>query len=608
MKIINIIPRLLILISVIANFTFAQTGGGGEASPKLKTNTKSLKAWQDMRFGMFIHWGPVSLRGTEIGWSRGKEVPIAEYDNLYKEFNPVLFNAKEWVKAAKDAGMKYIVITSKHHDGFCLFDSKFTDHKITNSPFKRDVLKELSDECKKQGILFCTYYSILDWHHPDYTTRYGGDARPVESSDMKKYIKYLKGQLEELVKNYHTNLLWFDGQWEKSWTHEDGMDLYSYVRKLNDKILINNRVDKGNVYYRDKDSKYAGDFDTPEQKIGEFNPGIAWESCITIADQWAWKPNDKMKSLKECLQTLIRTAGGGGNLLFNVGPMPDGRIEKRQVERLKDMGNWLKKYGESIYGTTGGPVKPAVWGASTNKGNKIFVHLFSWPEEELRLARIPEKKILNVKILGGEKLKWKPEGEEIVVSLPAKPVDENCTVITIELDGPAKEIKPVDFPKNSFSELFTGSVKLKTLPNPKYPGDGAASIIDKERGSDSYMDKNWLGYEGENFEALIDLSNSRPVGKVTAGFLEDQNSWIFFPKTIEVLVSDDGVNFKPAGKVSPGEPKQIEDARSIDYEIKFESVNTRYVKLLAENVKVCPPWHKGAGGKAWLFIDEIIVK
>jgi len=583
-------------------------GGGGEANRNLKTNLESLTDWQEMRFGMFIHWGPVSLRGTEIGWSRGQQVPIAEYDNLYKEFNPVLFNAKEWVSAAKAAGMKYIVIVSKHHDGFTMFDSKFTNYKITNSPFKKDVLKELSDECRKQGILFCTYYSILDWHHPDYTTRYGGDPRPVANSDMNKYISYLKGQIKELVEEYKTNLFWFDGQWEKSWTHENGMDLYSYIRNLNDKVLINNRVDKGNVYYRDKESKYAGDFDTPEQQIGEYNPDVAWESCITMCTQWSWKPNDVMKSLKTCISTLVRTAGGGGNLLFNVGPMMDGRIEQRQIERLKEMGEWLKQYGSSIYGTKGGPFKPNTWLASTNRGNNIYIHLLSWPKDELRLPAIPERKVNNISLMGGEKLEWNQTGNEIVIKLPPLPTNEICSVITMELDKPASGISALEVKQNVFTGIQPENIKLKNNLSEKYSGDGIATLADKVRGSDSYTDGRWLGFEGEDFEAVIDLSAPRPITKVSAGFLEDQNSWIFFPKSMEVLISDDGKEFTSAGKIVKEEPKETFDPSANDYEIKLDNVYARYIKVKAEGVKICPQWHKGAGGKAWIFIDEINVK
>ena len=442
---------LFIFLIVFLIPAFAQKiDGGGEANPDLETNISSLRKWQNMRFGMFIHWGPVSLRGTEIGWSRGREVPIAEYDSLYKEFNPVLFNAREWVRTAKEAGMKYIIITSKHHDGFCLWDSKYTDYDIMSSPFKRDVLKELSEECQRQGILFGTYYSIADWHHPDYTTRYRGDPRPVEQSDMSQYVIYLKNQVKELVEEYHTNILWFDGEWEDSWDHEKGMDLYRYARGLRDDILINNRVDKGRKGMKgmNQSDKFAGDFGTPEQEIGAFDPDNAWESCITICKQWAWKPNDQMKSLNQCIQTLARTAGGGGNLLLNVGPMLDGRIEQRQITRLKAVGQWLEIYGESIYGTLGGPFKPNARMVSTRKDNKIFLHIFDWPEGNLRLPEIENTKVLSVKILKGHDLRFSIEDQQLLISLPENPVDENNTVIVLEMDKNVTQVKPLEVPAN----------------------------------------------------------------------------------------------------------------------------------------------------------------
>lgn len=424
----------------------AQEEGGGEAYPNLKTNSASLKVFQDMRFGMFIHWGPVTLRGTEIGWSRGVEVPITDYDNLYKEFNPMLFNAKEWVNVAKSAGMKYIVITSKHHDGFCLWNSKFTDYNIMKTPFHRDVLKELSDECKKQGIMFCTYYSILDWHHPDYTTRHGNDNRPTETSEMKKYIEYLHNQVKELIVNYHTRVLWFDGEWEASWTHKDGMELYAYIRGLDDKILINNRVDKGRPGMKGMttDYKYAGDFGTPEQEIGKLNNETPWESCITIGKQWSWKPNDTLKSTKECLVTLITTAASGGNLLFNISPIPDGRIEQRQIDRLKAMGQWLSKYGESIYGTKGGPIKPTPGLVSTYKENKIYIHLLQWPKEELSLPVIPNRHVVSVHFINGQLLKSTIIDGKLSIKLPTTPIDEIDTVVVLELDGTADGIHPIE--------------------------------------------------------------------------------------------------------------------------------------------------------------------
>jgi alpha-L-fucosidase len=447
--ILRLISRSLFVLLSAASLAHARTdGGGGDAHPTLKTNAESLRRWQDMRFGMFIHWGPVTLRGTEIGWSRGVQVPAAEYDGLYHEFNPALFDAGRWIGAAKRGGMQYVVIVSKHHDGFCLWDTKYTDYKITATPLGRDVLRELSDECGRQGMMFCTYYSILDWHHPDYTTRHGADDRPVIESGMDRYRIYLKNQIRELVNDYHSHLLWFDGQWEKSWTHRDGMDLYAYARSLNDSLLINNRVDKGrgNPARAGDTVAFAGDFGTPEQEIGTLDNEHPWESCITIGTQWSWKPNDSLKTLKECIQILAKTAGGGGNLLLNISPMPDGRFEQRQIDRLAGIGLWLGRYGESIYGTRGGPYATTSRVASTCRGNLVYVHMLTPPAGPLRLPVIPGRTVRGARVLGGGGLGVRTKGENIVIDVPSAPADLNDSVIVLELDGSAETVRPVVIP------------------------------------------------------------------------------------------------------------------------------------------------------------------
>jgi len=413
----------------------------------LYANDEQMRPWRDSRFGLFIHWGPVSLEGTEIGWSRGKEIPIDRYDNLYKKFNPVRFSAKEWVGLAKAAGAKYVVITSKHHDGFCIFDSKYTNYDIMSTPFKRDVLKELAEECKEQKIKFSLYYSIIDWYHPDYLPRGAGDKRLAENADFERYVAYMKNQLKELIDNYGPlEVLWFDGYWESHWTHEHGKMLYKYVKDLQHGIIVNNRIDKGREHGKGitkKDKDYAGDFDTPEQEIGTFQTDPPWETCMTLCRQWAWKPDDEMKSLKECIDILVRTVGGDGNLLLNVGPMPDGRIEPRQAERLKEIGKWLEKYGESIYTTRGGPFKPGDWGASTYKNNHIYVHILNWKGYKLKLPAISAR-VLSSSLLAGGKagVKQAPDGIEITV--PRQYRQDIDTIVVLELDGPANKIAPLD--------------------------------------------------------------------------------------------------------------------------------------------------------------------
>jgi alpha-L-fucosidase len=396
--------------------------------PAIKTSAKVMDDFMKQRFGMFIHWGPVTLRGTEIGWSRGHEVATDEYDQLYKEFNPVLFNAETWVKTAKDAGMKYLTITSKHHDGFCLWPTAYSDYNIMNTPFKRDVVGELAKACKKYDIRFCIYFTVLDWHDKDYT----------DAKDLTPFVARMKNELKEIVTRYHPYMLWFDGNWEGQWKQEYAVDVYTFLKKLDPDVIINNRLGTSKL----QDTLFAqraGDYATPEQRIGELNMSQPWESCMTIANQWAWKPNDKMKSLKECIQTLAKSAGGNGNLLFNVGPMLDGRIEARQVSRLKEMGDWLKIYGESIYDTKGGPYVPNAAYAATRKANKIYVHVFE-KKDKLVLGAIAGRKVLKAYVLKGAAVVCDQDATSLTVHLPSQLPDENDTVIVLELDANAENL------------------------------------------------------------------------------------------------------------------------------------------------------------------------
>jgi alpha-L-fucosidase len=398
-----------------------------------KETEARLAWWREARCGLFIHWGPVSLKGTEIGWSRGREIPVAEYDQLYRQFNPTNFSARAWVSLAQNAGMKYIVLTSKHHDGFCLWDSKQTGYDIMATPLGRDVIKELSEECRRQGLVFCLYYSIADWHHPDYVPRGAGDTRPERGAHFDWYVGYLHAQLHELLANYGPiGILWFDGEWERTWTHAYAVELDQYLRRLQPTLIINNRIDKGrhNMEGATAPGDFVGDYDTPEQQVGRFQNSRPWESCITLCQQWAWKPGDDMKSFKEVLRTFITCAGGDGNLLLNVGPMPTGEIEPRQAARLKELGDWLRCYGQSIYGTRGGPFKPGPWGASTVRGDRVYLHLFDWPAGDLVLPSLPQR-ILAWRTLAGGRAELEQDHDHIRIRVP--PADRGDVVTTLEL-------------------------------------------------------------------------------------------------------------------------------------------------------------------------------
>ncbi len=418
------------------------------ANTQTKTSSAVMKGFMDKRFGMFVHWGPVTLRGTEIGWSRDNQVNIAEYDSLYKEFDPVLFNADKIVKTAKDAGMKYLTITARHHDGFCLWPTANTNYNIMSTPYKKDIVGGLNEACKKQGLKFCIYYSVLDWYHPDYPIHSSRKESAVDpKADMNRYIIYMKNQLKELITNYNPYMLWFDGNWESPWTLDMAKDMYAYIKKLSPDVIINNRLGKEMAGVENKKIDYTavvGDYDTPEQTVGRLNLEIPWESCFTICNQWSWKSNDNMKSLTTCLKILSQTAGGNGNLLLNVGPMPDGRIEERQTTRLKEMGNWLKINGEAIYNTWGGPYQPNDNYATTRKGNKIYLHVIKTDTASITLKNIPDRKIVKAYTIEGENISIENGNGTFTAMLLLKLAGKMEYIIVLELDGDSEAIQVIN--------------------------------------------------------------------------------------------------------------------------------------------------------------------
>ncbi len=411
-----------------------------ELSPDARAATEdALRAWRAKRFGMFVHWGPVSLRGTEIGWSRGQEVPEEEYDALAEAFNPEAFDADAWIRLAKEAGMQYFVITAKHHDGFSLWPSAYTDYDLTLTGYDGDILQEVAEACERHGIQLGFYYSILDWRHPDYPYGSPGGQTEKPDADMDAYVTFLHNQVRELIDAYNPRILWFDGEWEDAWNEALGLELYAMIKEIDPAILVNNRVGQG----RGEDG-YApetyGDFATPEQRVGHFNHERAWESCITICQQWAWRPDDEMKSLAECLQTLIMTVGGDGNLLFNVGPMPDGRIEPRQAERLREMGAWLETHGHAIHGARGGPYEPTERIASTSAEDRIHVFVFDWDGEDAITLPAPGKPVLGVQASGGAAARMAGDNGGVIIERDGAGEDGLPAIVEITVDGDAAAI------------------------------------------------------------------------------------------------------------------------------------------------------------------------
>jgi alpha-L-fucosidase len=429
----------LLVVAVVAALTIAQ------AQEKKYTptpeNLKNREWFQDARFGLFIHWGVYSVLGDGEWVMNNQQIPIKTYEKLPAFFNPVDFNPTEWVQMAKDAGMKYITITSKHHDGFAMYDSKVSDYNIVKrTPYGKDVLKMLADECRKQGIKLFFYHSQLDWRHPDYFPRGNtgaGYTGREEKGDMNKYLDYMDAQLTELLTNYgDIGGIWFDGMWDKKDAEWRLNQTYSLIHKLQPATLVgsNHHVapyegEDFQMFEKDLPGHNTTGF-APEQKVG----ALPKEVCETINNSWGFNlRDDKNKSIKDLIQYLVKGAGYDANFLLNVGPMPNGKIQPEHVALLKQMGEWTRQYGETIYGTRGGPLTPREWGVTTQKGNKVYIHILKWHDETLTLPKLG-KKVVSAKIFVDKTpLKFQENDFGLSIKVPKDKMNDVDTVIELEL-------------------------------------------------------------------------------------------------------------------------------------------------------------------------------
>ncbi|MDQ2718658.1 MAG: alpha-L-fucosidase [Bacteroidota bacterium] len=413
-------------------------------------NMSARKDFQDSRFGLFIHWGPFSIPGDGEWVMNNENITVKNYSRLMDFFNPIYFDAHEWVSMAKNAGMKYITLITRHHDGFSMWNTKYSDFNIMNTPYKKDVVKMIADECHKQNIKLFLYYSLLDWRRDDYswwTGRTGHGTGRTVKGNWNDYITFMKNQLTELLTNYgQVAGIWFDGYWDQ--TAPEGAkdrspkvdwhlpEIYGLIHKLQPQCLV------GNNHHM---IPFAGeDFQMFEKDLpGQNKSGLSFqkasenlplETCETMNDSWGFNIKDtNYKSVKQVIHYLVNAAGRNANFLLNVGPMPNGKIQSEFVDTLKEVGKWMQKYGESIYGTRGNIISPQDWGIATSKDKIVYIHILKAPQQSfLNIEGISGKVKSCQLMLNNKPVKFKQNKTSLTIHLDGIPLEDIDTVIQIQ--------------------------------------------------------------------------------------------------------------------------------------------------------------------------------
>lgn len=442
------VKKALVLIFFLVSTLLVQGQKDYEPSSE---NLEARQWFQDARFGMFIHWGVYSVLGDGEWVMNNQNIPIDAYEKLPGFFNPIEYDPEEWVQLAKSAGMKYITITSRHHDGFSMFDTEASDYNIVKqTPYGKDVLKSLAEACQKEGIKLFFYYSLLDWNRDDYHPR-GRTGKGIpgrsNSGNWDAYIAFMKTQLTELLTQYgEIGGIWFDGHWDQvEWNGKDYGELrvnwhydelYALIHELQPQCLIGNNHhvapisgEDFQMFEKDLPGKNTTGWGTSSENIGQ----LPKEVCETINGSWGFNLQDqKHKSDKELIRYLVSAAGYGSNLLLNVGPMPNGKIQEKHAKSLVNMGKWLEKNGGTIYGTHQGPVPPSEEMVSTQKGDEIYLHIL---DEKRKSYLIPgfTGKIKKMTFASGQKVNFKVNEFGLTFSIPDQERDSVDTIITMRV-------------------------------------------------------------------------------------------------------------------------------------------------------------------------------
>jgi alpha-L-fucosidase len=434
-------PAVLFLFLVLFGKTNAQT-----YKPSIQ-NVQTRNWFDSARFGMFIHWGASSVLGHGEWVMNNRNIRVEEYTRLKDIFNPIGFDASEWVRTAKNAGMQYITLITRHHDGFSLWETRQSDWSIASTPYRKDIVKQIADECHRQGLKLFLYYSLLDWHRSDYqyeTGKTGKGTGRTQKSDWNSYIAFMKAQLTELLTNYgEISGIWFDGHWDQldndydkslkskvDWRYDE---IYGLIHRLQPGCMIGNNHHLTPLPGEDFQmfEKDLPGHNTTGFGGAEVSP-LPLETCETINDSWGFNITDRnYKSTEALIHYLVRAAGYGSNFLLNIGPMPNGVIQPEFIQRLQAMGEWLKANGETIYGTKGGFTTPQSWGAITESGQKVYLHLLKTPEDKF-MIKVPYKLIAARTRANGKPVAFQVLGDNYVV-FDLKSVEKQAFDTILEL-------------------------------------------------------------------------------------------------------------------------------------------------------------------------------
>ncbi len=591
----GILSMMLVMITA-SHYLVAQLSGGGDLNPDLKAPKAAQERWMDLRVGLSVHWGPSALGAEEISWSRDSKIKKEYYDNFYKRFNPVKFDANEWVWLMKRWGIKYMSPTGKHHDGFCLWYSDYTPYDMENAQLKIDIMAELSKACKENDIMFGSYYSNLDWYHPDWAPyQYGGPGPLIKKQDdspnLERYFQFMENQVIELIEKYGVEFVQFDGEWDDTYTHEVGSRLYRRFHEVNPDVLLSSRIDigrrsegSGNHLHMDG-QKYAGDYQERERLVNHGNNITSWldhpwQAWVTIdKTQWGYNHDPVLMSGDELIVDMVSVVGNNGNYMINLGPRPDGSFDNEQIALMDELGLWLNKHQEAIYGTRGGPFYPFKQGVSTRKGNKAWLLITDKSTTKLYLPKLSQR-IAGARVFGtDQKVAFSEEKGLLSFDLAGIQYDGPVTVVELEFDeevqmGPKLEMALNAFEIVGLKRLNRGISYTMSSKDSQWHDSKDESKLFEAKNDKAYA---FHTREETNPHIVIDLSKNKEVHgliiKNRSGCCQER------AQNLTVWVSGDGKNWTKKWQAQQAREEWEVTLTTKSMGAEVPGVETRYIKL-----------------------------